>query len=174
MADSSLPTNLEALVDSWKGQLLSLVKGLAPAHLRDAVFVNSEEADGHYVIRVTVNRNAYPRPNYGSLDARAQEYGSGLRARVAGKNSGQTIPINAKGGYIASNGVAYLVFKNKEGRIIKTKHVDHPGIEAYNGGEGYVAPAIELLRQKGRAELSQAIRSAILTDIRTSFGGRVK
>jgi len=168
MADSSLPTNLEALVDSWKGQLLSLVQGLAPAHLRNAVFVNSEEGDGNYVIRVTVNRNAYPRPNYGSLDARAQEYGSGLRARRGGQGYIQIRPTSETG---------WLIFQGTNeysGMVIKTKEVQHPGIEAYNGGEGYVAPAIELLRQKGRAELSQAVRSAILTDIRRSFGGRVK
>ena len=168
MADSSLPTNLEALVDSWKGQLLSLVQGLAPAHLRNAVFVNSEEGDGNYVIRVTVNRNAYPRPNYGSLDARAQEYGSGLRARRGGQGYIQIRPTSETG---------WLIFQGTNeysGMVIKTKEVQHPGIEAANGGEGYVAPAIELLRQKGRAELSQAVRSAILTDIRRSFGGRVK
>jgi hypothetical protein len=168
MADSSLPTNLEALAESWSAQLLSLAQENAPAHIRPYIFNYVENSDGRYIIRITVNRSANPRPKNGSMDARAQEYGSGLRARRGEQGYIQIRPTSETG---------WLIFQGTNeysGMVIKTKEVQHPGIEAYNGGQGYIAPAINELRKTGRAELSASVRAAILSDIRRSFGGRVK
>ena len=159
--DSSLTTNLEALANSWTGQLLSLIQSLAPAHIRPYVFVYEEEADGKYIIHATVNRYSNPRPNYGSMDAKAQEYGSGIRARTATQHMIDIVPKQETG---------WLVFTAKDGKFVRTKHVSHPGINAANDGEGYVAPAIKELRTVGKAELSAAVRKSILSDIRRSWG----
>jgi hypothetical protein len=162
--DSALPTALQALTEEWTGQLLDLIVSLAPKHIAPYVRVEPQVSGNQYTIRITVNRFENPKPNYGSLDARAQEYGSGLRARRGGQHIIKIVPTQESG---------WLIFKGTkeyQGMVIKTKEVNHPGIEAANSGQGYIAPAVNAVRAEGRAELSQAVRGAILSDIRRSFG----
>ena len=159
--DSALPTNMQALTEEWTGQLLDLVISLAPAHLRPYIQVRPEEGDGKYIIHVIVDRSENKLPNYGSADARAQEYGSGIRARSAAQHMITIRPLQENG---------WLMFTAKDGRFVKTKMVQHPGIEAANSGQGYIKPAVDAIRKEGRAELQDAVRRAILSDIKRSFG----
>ena len=91
------------------------------------------------------------------MDARAQEFGSKEFA-----------PISIEPKY-----AEHLVFMGTNdfvGKKIITDHVNHPGINAANGGVGYLNPAVQVLRERGGAELSEDVRQAILSDIRAKFG----
>lgn len=163
-----LKDNLKKRATAWAGQLTKLAKGFAPNHLKPYISSHVEaKEDGTYRIRITANRGANPtgpgHPNYGSSDARAQEFGSGLRARRGPKQKYLIHPKNAK----------FLEFEGTnqfEGWIIRTMEVKHPGIKAANQGKGYLAPAMNEIRKRARAELTKEIRDAIVGDLRESFG----
>lgn len=151
----AVKNTLQHLTTNWAGQLTNLARSYAPAHIRDAISSKTEEkGEGTFIIRITADRRIAP-------DARAWEYGSGLKARRGTK---QKYDINGK---------PKLVFMGTNdfvGKLIITPTVHHPGIQAANGGKGYIAPAVKELRVKGRQELVTEVRQAILSDIRASFG----
>ena len=104
-------------------------------------------------------------------DARAQEYGSGLRARRGPK---QKYPIKP-------NGHPFLAFhwevatSNPEqfrmlddGRVLLPQ-VMHPGIPPVNNGKGYIRPAQIEIRKRIKKELNQEIPNAIRAELRASF-----
>lgn len=158
--------NLKRRAASWAGQLTMLAKSLAPAHVRSAIKSKVEDkGEGRFVIRITADRKIAP-------DARAQEFGSGLRARRGAKNKYAIRPKNKKllAFYweVAEANPSNFSFA-PDGRV--TFHsVMHPGIQAANNGQGYIAPAMRELRRKAKKELSQDIRNAIVGDLRASFG----
>lgn len=161
----SLQGSLLAKARSWAGQLTSLARSYAPKHVRPAISSHVESEGGRYIIRITANRGT-------AQDARAQEYGSGLRARRGAKKKYPIVPREKK--FLAFHwevanrepeGFSFL----PDGRVVLPS-VQHPGIQAANEGKGYIAPAVNELRKRGRKELSQEVREAILEDIRRSFG----
>jgi hypothetical protein len=167
-----LAGNLKRRAASWAAQLTKLAKALAPNHVRPAIKSRVETKDeGRYVIRITADRRLAP-------DARAQEFGSGLRARRGKKSKYIIKPKNKK--LLAFYWEVATVSEMERGAPGKftfapdgrvTFHsVMHPGIQAANNGQGYIAPAMKELRRKARAELSKDIKDAILGDLRTSFG----
>lgn len=175
MAGERLKGTLKARARSWAGQLTSLSRKYAPKHLRRYISSKVEEkGEGTFIIRVSVDRNANPTGpghwNYGSSDARAQEYGSGLWAQRGAKHWIPILPKNKRNlafPYPADKvypGALYV-----DGKIITSK-VMHPGIHAANNDSGYLRPARDELRRRARKELSQEVRRAILGDIRESFG----
>lgn len=159
-----LINRLKARASAWAGQLTSLAKSYAPKHVQPAISSHVEEKeDGQFLIRITASRAIAP-------DARAQEFGSGLRARRGAKHK---YPIQ---------GHPFLVFEwdvatqnpdkfvmTEDGRVVLAQ-VMHPGIQAANGGKGYIAPAMKELRKRAKKELSEEIRQAIIGDLRESFG----
>lgn len=161
-----LANALKARATAWAGQLTRLAKSFAPAHVQPAIHSHIEEKeDGQFIIRITADRRVAP-------DARAWEFGSGIHARRGPKHKYPILPKRAK----------VLAFKwdvadaNPEnfkflpdGRVMLGS-VQHPGIEAANGGKGYIAPAMKELKARARADLSKDIREAILGDLRESFG----
>lgn len=163
---------------SWAGQISKLAKAFAPNHLRPYIHSRVEvKEDKTFIIRTTVNRKENPLPKYGSMDARAQEYGSGLKARRGTKAK---YPIRPKPGNkvlafhweVANQNPEQFSFL-PDGRVMLPS-VMHPGIQAANQGKGYIGPAQAEIRKRGKAELKNDIRTAILGDLRESFGGRVK
>lgn len=165
-----LSNNLKRRAAAWAGQLTTLAKSLAPNHVQPAIHSHVEEkGDSQFIIRITADRRIAP-------DARAQEFGSGLHARRGPKVKYPILPKNGK----------MLAFKweiadaNPErfsflpdGRVL-LPGVMHPGIQAANEGQGYIAPAMRELRKKAKAELSADIRAAIVGDLRESFGRKSK
>lgn len=161
-----LSENLRKRAIAWAGQMTRLAKAYAPNHIRDAISSHVEsKADGTYLIRTIANRKTAP-------DARAWEYGSGLRARRGAKQKYPIFP--KKGKYlafhweVANQNPERFTFLD-DGRVILPK-VMHPGIQAANEGKGYIAPAQVELRKKARRELDLDIRNAIMGDLRASFG----
>ena len=161
-----LAANLKKRAAAWAGQLTKLAKAFAPAHVEPAISSHVEtKDDGTYIIRITANRNVAP-------DARAQEFGSGLHARRGVKKKYPILPKNGRvlafNWEIANAQPERFVFA-PDGRVLLPS-VQHPGIEAANSGKGYIAPAMNELRKRARAELDKEIRDAIMGDLRESFG----
>ena len=180
---SRLSNALRRRAISWAGQLTKLAKSFAPNHLRPFIRSRVEiKDDKTFIIRTTVNRNERPLEKYGSADARAQEYGSGLRARRGAKKKYPIKPKNKKilafywevatRSEMEAGKPGKFMFA-PDGRVLMHQ-VNHPGIHAANQGKGYIAPAIKELKQRAKNELKSDIRQAILGDLRQSFGGRVK
>lgn len=163
--NSSIPNALKRRAIAWAGQLTKMARELAPAHVRPAISSHVEEGeDGRFVIRITSDLSKAP-------DARAQEFGSGLHARRVPKRLIPILPKNGK--YLAFYWEVATANPNQfhmtaDGKVLLTS-VKHPGIEAANQGEGYIAPAMKELKARGRAELDKDVRMAILSDIRESF-----
>lgn len=173
-----LQNNLIRRARAWAGQLTSLAKSFAPNHVEPAISSKVEtKQDGTYIIRITANRNIAP-------DARAQEFGSGLRARRGIKKKYPIRPKNKKflafqwdiaemeAGAEIGGGFSRFAFL-PDGRVLLPS-VMHPGIQAANSGKGYIAPAMKELRKKAKAELTKEIRDAIVGDLRESFGRKTK
>lgn len=161
-----LVNNLKRRAAAWAGQLTSLAKSLAPAHVQSSISSHVEDGkDGTFIIRITADRAKAP-------DARAQEFGSGIHARRGPKAKYPILPKNGK--YLAfdwdiANANPERFSFLPDGRVRLTK-VSHPGIEAANEGQGYIAPAMRELRKRAKAELDKEIRDAIMGDLRESFG----
>jgi hypothetical protein len=150
---------------AWAGQLTRLAKSYAPDHVRPAISSHVEEREGQFLIRITADRGIAP-------DARAQEYGSGLRAKRGPKVKYPILPKTKKmlafHWEVANANPEYFDFL-PDGRVM-LRAVMHPGIQAANAGKGYIAPAVRELKKRGKKELTEEIRLAILDDIRRSFG----
>lgn len=168
---------------SWAGQLTRLAKSFAPNHLQPYIQSHVEQKDSEFIIRTTVSRNANPAEKYGSADARAQEYGSGLKARRGAKRKYPINPKNKKvlAFYWEKATASKMAGDDKSGKFtflpdgrVAFGMVNHPGIQAANNGQGYIAPAIKVLRLRAKQELSSDVRQVIMGDLRQSFGGRVK
>ena len=162
-----LANKLKNRARSWAGQLTSLARSLAPAHVQPAIHSKVEEkGDGQFIIRIMADRRVAP-------DARAQEFGSGLHARRGAKKK---YPIQGHPFLVFPWDVATQnpdQFTMHEGKVVLAQ-VMHPGIEAANGGKGYIAPAMNELRKHARAELSKDIKEAIVGDLRESFGRKAR
>lgn len=167
-----LQNSLKRLTASWAGQLTKLAKDLAPAHLRPYIHSKVEDKDGvSFVVRTYVNRNENPIDKYGSADARAQEYGSGLRARRGSKTKYTIAPKNKPflifPWEVATQNPEHFVL-TKDGNVV-LPYVRHPGIKAANEGKGYIGPAQAEVRMRAKAQLGKEIRDVILGDLRESF-----
>lgn len=162
---ATLQTNLKRRAIAWAGQLTRIAKGYAPAHLQPYIHTTVEETDTGFTLKLGVKNKAPTGPghwNYGSSDARAQEYGSGLQAQRRGRSF---ISIDAKNKPL-------LIFPGTHeyaGVTIMIPHVNHPGIKATNDEEGYLRPAVKDLRKRMRAELQEDVRDAIRTTMRMTF-----
>lgn len=165
MAD--LTTNLKRRAAGWAGQLTSMARAYAPAHLAPYIHTRVEETPTGFILRLGVENRAPTgpgHPNFGSSDARAQEYGSGKQAQRKGQSF---ISIDAR--YKPQ-----LIFPGThgfEGMTIYTQHVNHPGIKAANDGQGYLRPAVKDMRARMRVEIRQDVRDAVKTSLRFAFKG---
>lgn len=162
--------NLKRRAVSWAGQLTRLAKAYAPNHVKPAISSHVEDkSNGTFIIRITADRAKVP-------DARAQEFGSGLRARRGVKKKYPIVPKNrtllAFNWEVADANPERFHFL-PDGRVT-FKKVMHPGIQAANEGQGYIAPAMKELRAKAKAELTKEIKDAIVGDLRESFGRKAK
>lgn len=158
--------NLKRRAASWAGQLTRLAKSFAPSHVQPAISSHVEDKNnGTFIIRITADRKKAP-------DARAQEFGSGIHARRGPKAKYPILPKTKKvlafQWDVADANPERFKFL-PDGRVVLPK-VMHPGIEAANGGQGYIAPAMKELRKRAKAELSKEIKDAIVGDLRESFG----
>lgn len=169
---SALPSALQRIATRWAGMLTTIAKGYAPRHIAPYIHSStSERGKEGYTIVLSVNLDENPEQRFGSSDARAQEYGSGIKTTKYGKMD--YIPIFPKRGKflafnweVANQSPEAFRFL-PDGRVI-LRSVQSPGIPPYKG-EGYLKPAVRDLRAKARADMDPDIRSAITGDLRVAF-----
>ena len=158
----TIATRLTPLVQILKNTIVDF----APNHLKPYIHVTMRTEHDVAIIRVHVDRGEHPSQREGSLDARAQEFGSGLRAQI-----GET-------GYIrfAARNAEALVFPGTNQWAGKTiympypRKVNHPGIYAANDDKGYVRPAIQEFEGTIINALDPTIRDDVNFEIRMAFG----
>ena len=169
-----LKDNLLARARAWAGQMTRLSKAYAPNHVEPSISSSVEaKIDGTYIIRTIADRKIAP-------DARAQEYGSGIHSR-RGKKAEYPIRPKTTFGSLAfyENAAGTWDYEMIDPPMPREYTTDgrglfygvwHPGIQAANGGKGYIALAKRELKKKAKKELQDDIRAAIMADIRESFG----
>lgn len=150
---------------SYAGQLSTLIKNNAPNHLKKGIQVHADEpTEGRVVISIEAK----------GPDAHAQEYGSGLHTDGR-KGAKAKYPI-PKVPTTPPHFLEFLGTNQFDGWLIRTRQVQHPGIQKYEG-KGYIAPAVKEFRNKIKEKgsgLRQEIRTAILGEIKKSFSGAKK
>lgn len=144
---------LRATTIGWASRLTTIAREFAPIHLKEHIHSSVKElGEGTFVISVGVNLDELPLQKYGTLDAKAQEYG---------QPSHPIDPVNKK----------YLSFYwEKMGSWVNLPHVNHPGHAPYKG-LGYLRPAITEVLAESRGKLVGELRDAIMGDIHDSFKG---
>lgn len=162
-------TFLKQRTKVWANQITRLAKSFAPSHLKAYISSKTVSMQGGTFRIVTTVENKNPtgpgHPNYGTSDAHAQEFGSGLHAKRGPRVKYPIRPKNSP----------FLEFPGTnafEGWLIRTKEVQHPGINAANGGRGYIGPAHTEVRKQIKEELKAMGGNAIRAELRKSFEGR--
>lgn len=118
--------------------------------------------------------------------ARAYEYGSGIHSRSKRKSKWQQpdgrILITPKRAKVLAffweklagdppgtwYGGGKLIRKTQENKAL-FKYVEHPGVQAANGGRGYLTPAVTEVRKQMRQEISREMREAAVGTFRKAF-----
>lgn len=174
MPSSRMTTALDRIATRWAGMLTTIAKEFAPNHIKPYISSSKKaEGDGTYSITVSVRMKDNPEHKYGSMDARAQEFGSGIRAsltRAPLAHLGLITIVPRDKSMLAFHWDKADPTKHNmlpDGRVAFTS-VKSPGIFPYKG-EGYLGPAISELKYKGKSDLDPDIRAAILGDLNEAF-----
>lgn len=152
-------TNLDKLLKNsakkWASKYTALAKAKAPKHIAPHISTKSS-VDGSGNVTLTSTVKVVNKPNYGTMDAVAQEYGY-PGAVIEGK--------------------PYLVFpwdmvtvgvpRTKDGKAVLHKVVRKP-MPAFNEDRGYMRPAADEWTQEMLASSDQ-FAQAIKLDILESF-----
>lgn len=169
MADE-LTTSIEGRISYLANVLQNLVKDYAPNHLKRAVHAVAKLEGDQARIQLTVDRGEYPYQKNGSMDARAQEFGSGLKGQYGTTNYIPIVPKNRE--YLAF----YWEVKQPnfhylpDGRVM-FRRVESPGINPYEG-RGYVRVALVEFKKTVAPSLDPDIRKAVHLIISRSFGSQ--
>ena len=143
-----------------------LAKGYAPnAHLRNSISSSVEQkGKASFIIRVRAS----------GPDARAREYGSGVWARRGPRGKILIRPRNARllvfPWEVATSPVSGNINVPRDSQgLVHLKQVEHPGVDAANGGEGYIGPAMNDTRKALREKMKKDGAAAIRLDMRAAF-----
>lgn len=165
-----LTTKLRARARVWAQKVTKLAHGNL-GKFRKLITVQSrveEQGDGIGVRSVARGKTA-----------RAYEYGSGVHSRIAKKSPKQLGPkgkilIRPKNKKVlafywdvATANPEQFIFGN-DGKVLLPS-VKHPGVEAANGGKGYLGPAMNEVRKQIRREIPKETRDAVIGTLRKSF-----
>ncbi len=162
MPEYQFEKQLKRSASRWASELTHITKTNAPKHLQGGINTTSQDnGKGRIVITVKVK----------GKDARAQEYGSGLRAVYREK---KTYPITPKTKKFlafqwdvaeAHPEVAKFL---PDGRFY-IKKVNHPGIFPYRK-KGYIRPSVREWRKKLKeSTASEELKRALLGDVKKMF-----
>ena len=156
---------LKASAKNWAQRYTILARSKAPRHIAPYISTSSSVTAGQVTltssIKVIDARGAEGTiSNYGTLDARAQEYG----------HPGATITPRT-GTYLAFHWQIHPqnAKYDKEGRILLEKVTKLPQ-PAFNSRQGYMRPAMDEWTQELLAS-SARFKDAIRLDIMESFKG---
>ena len=160
---------LAIVVRNAKDVIDTKAKAYAPNHLRETInSTQGQIAQGTYRITSTAS----------GKDARAQEYGSGLRATRGPKTKYVIAPKTKR--YLAFPWDVVHPFPEYQGKAViirywqpegaRDKTVKHPGIPPANSGKGYMRPAgretVEYLKKQLVGQGKIAIKAEIIAGFR--------
>lgn len=135
--------------------------------------------------RIIVQSTAYPiqRSEYGDIKrvARAYEYGSGLhgfqrkkykiaprRAKALAFYWEKTYNFNDDDWEKLEGSPKFIKVSDTDGRLL-FRWVDHPGVEAANNGQGYLFPAVDLVRKRIADQVTEDVMEQFIGDFRSIF-----
>jgi hypothetical protein len=163
----------------YAARLTVLAREYAPVHLREGISSKADINDDEYKITIIAI----------GVDARAQEYGSGIRSKRSKVSKYQLGP---KGKIrIAPKTKKYLAFPWQrihpfpiydgeaviirwwQPKEIRNKSVLHPGIRPANKGAGYISPAIKDVRKEINKKLSKDGKNGINMEFKKVFKSNV-
>lgn len=148
MATKNLDKLLKNSAKKWAARYTVLAKEIAPKHIAPHISTKSSIAEGQ--VTLTSSIKVVNKPNYGTLDAAAQEYGY----------PGATITPKKK---------PHLVFYwEKLDSVVKMKKVTRLPMPAFNNDRGYMRPAAVQWTDEILASSDQ-FAQAIKLDILESF-----
>ena len=174
--DYLTPSLLRSL-GSYAAALTTRARNLAPSHIRSAI---SSRVDKSKKGKVSVIITAAKKGVNGAEDVAAWEFGSGKRSRLKRMSPNQIAPqgkyvIKPKkpGGFLVfpwDKAEAYDITTTDDGQA-KLRSVLHPGIQAANGGKGYIAPAIKATRKTLEESIDESVRDAVGLTLKRAFSG---
>lgn len=176
----SLDVRLRNRFRGYAGQVTKLAnKNLGDKQKLILVKSTVEEKKG----TLTILSIASPK-NRSKPVARAYEYGSGTRSRVRSRKSRWQQPdgrilITPKQKKVLAfywdkvdedtpAGQKFIGLSPTTGKALM-RYVEHPGVEAVNGGRGYLAPAINEVRKRIRQEVSKDVQDEVHAIFKKSF-----
>lgn len=169
-------TEFEALLKrkatTWAAKLTKEAKSKAPKHIAPYITSSSSAVGGRYQITLSVKpverfTETGAISNYGTMDAKAQEYGypgATITPRPGRKFLAFPWDVQVPGAPRLPNGDILL------------KEVTRKPMPAYNEGYGYMRPAMRAWRDELFAIEAPEIAKAIFVDIRKgfNFSGKLK
>ena len=157
MAKSSNSLNLisNASMISGAKKLYNAIRKYAPyKKIKDSVFISRVEGKGDSrFITVAVNMNP---ATGGAPYARAFDIGSGLRGKY--RRTYDIDPVNAPF-------LQFIGTKRFAGKIIRTSHVDHPGVR----GVKYTEKAIKEVKPEIRKSIADDVGKSIRLYLKSRF-----
>jgi len=148
VARRNLEQMLKASATHWAQRYTMLAKGMAPKHIAPHISTKSIVGDGK--VTLTSSIRVVDLPNYGTMDATAQEYGY-------------------PGADIVPKKKPFLVFYwDVVGSVVKMSKVHRDPMPAYNSDKGYMRPAADAWTAEIMASSSK-FKDAIRLDILDSF-----
>ena len=169
---TAIDTLLKRKAKTWTAKLTKLAKSNAPKHIAPYITSSSSYAEGRYQVTLSVKpiekvSETGAISNYGTMDAKAQEYGY----------PGATITPRTGRKFLSFPWDVQVVGAGRlpNGNILLKKVVRKP-MPAYNDGYGYMRPAMRAWRDELYALETPEIAKAIFVDIRKGFktGGKAK
>ena len=169
---SELDALLKRKAKTWASKLTKLAKERAPKHIAPYITSASTATEGRYQITLAVKpvekfTETGAISNYGTMDAKAQEYGypgAHITPRAGRKFLSFPWEVQVVGAGRLPNGNILL------------KEVHRLPMPAYNEGKGYIRPAVAEWRAELRATETPEIAKAIFADLRKGFktSGKLK
>jgi hypothetical protein len=178
MADD-LTKNLRAKAKTWATNITKLANRNL-GKFKKLILVQSrveEQGDKIGIISTASPKMRDPKYGYVKNVARAYEYGSGIHAK-RGKRGKYTIKprpgrkVLAFNWEVANTSPGHFIFL-PDGRVIFPS-VQHPGVEAANGGKGYLGSARDKVRKDIRKEIPAEVRKSVVGVFRRSFSKDIK
>lgn len=160
------------LLEQVAQKIYSAARRFAPNnHVRESISVTKVESNSGGTITVQLRAT--------SPDARAYEYGSGIHSRISKQSPRQLGPKgkilitpkpgNTRGLLIFPWDVAAVGVPRTSKGMAMLSSVEHPGVAAANGGEGYLRKAVKDTKRQARKDVAAGVAGAIKLDLVARF-----
>lgn len=179
MAYSRLSEELYNLAKYWAGEWTRLAQKYAistpeegiPRRIPLKISTRVERKSAQrFALILTARGTGAKLKEWGGDYARAFEFGSGIHSEKGGGKY-PIRPRKAKFLVFPWDKAYEYIPRTSDGKVMLAA-VNHPGVKAASGGQGYIRPAARELLDKGEAQLGKLAKKAILADLRGAFKER--